>query len=137
MDKYASLLEAKDETVPESVYQERLDNNNDTIRKNQEARAIWLQRQATEDVNSDNYKKYAEAVVKAVTEYAGYKYVPLAGSDYYVVKKGDTLWDIPKEFGSTVDGIARTNGIEDRDKIYPGQKLYIPKFEKISEKVYE
>lgn len=34
-------------------------------------------------------------------------------------------------------GIARTNGIEDRNKIYPGQKLYIPKFEKISEKAYE
>ena len=55
----------------------------------------------------------------------------------YVVKKGDTLWNIAKEFGSTVDGIARTNGIEDKNKIYPGQKLYIPKFEKISEKVYE
>lgn len=64
LDKYASLLEAKDDTVPESVYQERLDNNNDTIRKNQEARAIWLQRQATEDVNSDNYKKYAEEIQK-------------------------------------------------------------------------
>lgn len=64
LDKYSSLLEAKDETVPESVYQERLDNNNDTIRKNQEARAIWLQRQATEDVNSDNYKKYAEEIQK-------------------------------------------------------------------------
>lgn len=64
LDKYASLLEAKDEIVPESVYQERLDNNNDTIRKNQEARAIWLQRQATEDVNSDNYKKYAEEIQK-------------------------------------------------------------------------
>lgn len=64
LDKYASLLEAKDETVPESVYQERLDNNNDTIRKNQQARAIWLKRQATEDVNSDNYKKYAEEIQK-------------------------------------------------------------------------
>ena len=64
LDKYASLLEAKDETVPESVYQERLDNNNDTIRKNQKARAIWLKRQSTEDVNSDNYKKYAEEIQK-------------------------------------------------------------------------
>ena len=64
LDKYSSLLEAKDETVPESVYQERLDNNNDIIRKNQEVRAIWLKRQATEDVNSDNYKKYAEEIQK-------------------------------------------------------------------------
>ena len=55
----------------------------------------------------------------------------------YIVKKGDTLWNIAKEFGSTVDGIARVNGIEDRNKIYPGQKLYIPKYERISEKAYE
>lgn len=55
----------------------------------------------------------------------------------YIVKKGDTLWNIAKEFGSTVDGIARVNGIEDRDHIIPGQKLYIPKFERISEVSYE
>ena len=52
----------------------------------------------------------------------------------YIVKKGDTLWNIAKEFGSTVDGIARVNGIENRDLIMPGQKLYIPKFERISER---
>ena len=46
----------------------------------------------------------------------------------YIVKKGDTLWKIAKEFGSTVDDIARTNGIEDPDVIQVGQKLYIPKF---------
>lgn len=55
----------------------------------------------------------------------------------YVVKKGDTLWNIAKEFGSTVDGIVRVNGIENRNLIMPGQKLYIPKFEKISEQSYE
>ncbi len=55
----------------------------------------------------------------------------------YIVKKGDTLWNIAKEFGSTVDGIARVNGIENRDLIMPGQKLYIPKFERIMEPSYE
>ncbi len=55
----------------------------------------------------------------------------------YIVKKGDTLWNIAKEFGTTVDGIARVNGIENRDLIVPGQKLYIPKFERISEVSYE
>lgn len=55
----------------------------------------------------------------------------------YIVKKGDTLWNIAKEFGSTVDGIARVNGIEDKNQIMPGQKLYIPKFERISERSYE
>ena len=52
----------------------------------------------------------------------------------YTVTSGDTLWNIAKEFRSTVDGIARVNGIENKDLIMPGQKLYIPKFEKISEK---
>lgn len=59
----------------------------------------------------NNYKKYAEAVVKAVTEYAGYKYVPLAGSDYYVVKKGDTLWSIARAYGLTVAKLKSLNNL--------------------------
>lgn len=46
----------------------------------------------------------------------------------YFVKPGDTLWKIAKKFRSTIDDIARVNGIEDPNKIYPGQQLYIPKF---------
>lgn len=45
----------------------------------------------------------------------------------YRVKKGDTLWKIAKEFKSTVDDIARVNGIEEPDRINEGEKLYIPK----------
>ncbi len=45
----------------------------------------------------------------------------------YVVKSGDTLWKIAKQFKSTVDDIARVNGIEDANKIIAGEKLYIPK----------
>lgn len=48
----------------------------------------------------------------------------------YFVKPGDTLWKIAKKFRSTIDDIARVNGIEDPNKIYPGQQLYIPKFVK-------
>lgn len=59
----------------------------------------------------NNYKKYAEAVVKAITEYAGYKYVPLAGSDYYVVKKGDTLWSIASAYGLTVEKLKSLNNL--------------------------
>lgn len=64
LDKYTAILEARDQTVPENIYQERLDNNNAIIKKNQEARAIWLERQATEDVGSENYQKYAEEIQK-------------------------------------------------------------------------
>lgn len=45
----------------------------------------------------------------------------------YIVKKGDTLWQIAKKFRSTVDDIARVNGIENPDRIIEGEKLYIPK----------
>lgn len=46
----------------------------------------------------------------------------------YFVKPGDTLWKIAKKFKSTIGDIARVNGIEDINKIYIGQQLYIPKF---------
>ena len=46
----------------------------------------------------------------------------------YIVKKGDTLWNIAKRLGSTVQDIAITNGIENEDKIFEGQKIYIPRY---------
>lgn len=46
----------------------------------------------------------------------------------YFVKPGDTLWKIAKKFRSTVENIARINEIEDENKIYPGQQLFIPKY---------
>ena len=46
----------------------------------------------------------------------------------YFVKPGDTLWKIAKRFRSTVDNIARINGIEDENKISVGQQLFIPKY---------
>ena len=45
----------------------------------------------------------------------------------YFVKKGDSLWKIAKNLGSTMEDIARTNNIED-GKINPGQQLFIPRF---------
>lgn len=46
----------------------------------------------------------------------------------YFVKPGDTLWKIAKKFGSTIADISRVNNIEDINKIYPGQQLFIPKY---------
>lgn len=46
----------------------------------------------------------------------------------YVVRSGDTLWKIAKRFGSTVDDIARVNGMKNPDKINAGEKIYIPKY---------
>ena len=54
----------------------------------------------------------------------------------YIVKKGDTLWNIAKEFGSTIDDIVRTNGLENPDQIQIGQKLYIPKYVRMQVNTY-
>ena len=54
----------------------------------------------------------------------------------YIVKKGDTLWNIAKEFGSTVEDIVKANGIENPDVIQIGEKLYIPKFVKMPARNY-
>lgn len=46
----------------------------------------------------------------------------------YFVKPGDTLWKIAKKFNSTVQEIQDVNNIENANKIYVGQQLYIPKY---------
>lgn len=43
----------------------------------------------------------------------------------YIVKKGDTLWDIAKKYKTTVDKISNVNNIVDENKIDIGQKLLI------------
>ena len=50
----------------------------------------------------------------------------------YTVKKGDTIAKIAKKYKTTVDMIARLNGIENPNKINAGDKLYIPKYVKMS-----
>lgn len=71
-----------------------------------------------------NYKKYAEAVVRAVTLYGGYKYVPVSGSNYYVVKKGDSLWSIAKANGLTVDVLKSLNNLSS-NVLHVGDTLLI------------
>ena len=45
---------------------------------------------------------------------------------YHVVRKGDTLWDIAKEYdGVTVDKIKSLNNITNSKRLKPGQKLKI------------
>ncbi len=39
-----------------------------------------------------NYKKYAEAVIRAVMKYKGLNYTPTSDSGFYTVKSGDTIF---------------------------------------------
>mgnify|MGYP006277908657 CR=1 FL=1 len=44
----------------------------------------------------------------------------------YSVRSGDTMWDIARAFGTTVDALRRSNYIERGSRIYVGQKMKIP-----------
>lgn len=49
-----------------------------------------------------------------------------AGQVVYFVEWGDTLWDIARRYGTTVDAIAAANNVQDPNRIYVGQRLVIP-----------
>lgn len=76
-----------------------------------------------------NIEKYVEGVVKAIANYAGYKYT-LPGSpsnpnqNYYIVQKGDTLYSIARQFGTTVQLLKELNNLT-TDTITPGMKLFL------------
>ncbi|MBS5116043.1 MAG: LysM peptidoglycan-binding domain-containing protein [Erysipelotrichaceae bacterium] len=44
----------------------------------------------------------------------------------YVVSKGDNVWQIAKQYNSTVDMIKALNGLDENATIFPNQQLLIP-----------
>ncbi len=80
-----------------------------------------------DDVNQikNNWQNLAEAVTKAITEYAGGTYVAPSGSNYYTVKSGDSLWSISKKYGVTVDELKEANNLKG-NLLNIGQNLIIP-----------
>ena len=70
----------------------------------------------------------AEAVVRAVSEYKGIKYTGssnISDSNYYTVKKGDTLWDLAVKYKTNVKTIKDINNLKS-DVLKIGQKLILP-----------
>ena len=73
----------------------------------------------------NNWEDLAEAVTKAIVEYAGGTYIAPSGSNYYTVKSGDSLWSISKKFGITVDELKQANNLTS-NLLSVGQNLLIP-----------
>ena len=51
--------------------------------------------------------------------------IPVLAAEKHTVKRGESLYIISKQFGTTVNAIKRENGLKS-DQIYPGQVLRIP-----------
>ena len=61
------------------------------------------------------------------------KEVVAPSSKEYKIKKGDTLSSIAVREGVTVDDLVKINGIEDKNKIYAGDTIIIPKPEEVEQ----
>jgi len=64
------------------------------------------------DKIAKNIENYGEAVVEAITEYWNYPYEESISENTYVVKRGDTLYDISKRYNISVDDLKRINNLK-------------------------
>ena len=84
----------------------------------------------------NNVLDYAEAVVRAVAEYANVPYTPPKGENIYTVKKGDSLYVIANKYGITVDELKAANNLSS-NLLNVGQILKIPTKEEVTPSEYE
>lgn len=79
------------------------------------------------DQIKNNWKDLTEAVVRALVGYIGVPYTPPEGlsSNYYVVKKGDTLYSIAREYGISVEALKNANNLTSNN-LAIGMTLRIP-----------
>jgi N-acetylmuramoyl-L-alanine amidase len=77
----------------------------------------------------NNLLDYVEAVVEALAEYTNTPYNQPEIENYYVVKKGDTLYKIANKYNITVEELKKLNNLLS-DNLNIGQKLII--FENIN-----
>ena len=82
-----------------------------------------------DDVNQlkNNYIKFADAVVTAVSNYID---LPYELGNVYIVKKGDSLYSIAQKYNTTVDELKKLNGLTS-NIINAGQILKLPEKENI------
>ena len=74
----------------------------------------------------NNYKDYVDAVIDSIIEY---KNIPINDNkEYYIVKKGDTLWSIANKYNITVEELKELNNLNS-NVLSIGQKLKINKID--------
>ena len=71
----------------------------------------------------NNLTDYVEGVVKGLTEYLGYSYIPKV-LEYYKVARGDTLYSISRRFNIPIDKLIEINDLKS-DILSIGQILYL------------
>lgn len=72
----------------------------------------------------DNWERLAEAVVKSVCEFLGYRYTIASPIGKYTVVKGDTLYSIANKFNMSLNDLKAINNLTS-NTIYPGQVLSV------------
>lgn len=86
-----------------------------------------------DDVNQikNNWQELTEAVVRGLATYIGVPYIPPTGSEsnYYTVKKGDSLYAIANQYGITVNELKNANNLTSNN-LNIGQTLKIPTTQK-------
>lgn len=85
----------------------------------------------------NNYKNYAEAVIRALCDYIGVTYAPKEeiSSDIYIVKKGDTLYSIASKYNTSVSVIKSLNNLT-TNNLSIGQSLKLPSNSQVSTNTY-
>ena len=73
----------------------------------------------------NNLEEVGEAIVIALADYLDVTYQPMAGSNYYIVKKGDSLYSIAREYNTTVSELKSLNNLS-TNTLNIGQVLKIP-----------
>jgi len=115
------------------VYQRRDENDTskdyDNLLKNTNTETIIIKYgniNNKDDINNvlNNYIRYAESVVKMISDYFGVDYNQNFENEY-IVKKGDSLWGIANKYGITVDELKQFNNLK-TNLISVGQVLKIP-----------
>ena len=115
------------------VYQKRdetdTSKDNDNLLKNTNTETIIINYgyiNNNDDINNviNNYERYAESVVKAISDYYGVDYNKTLDNEY-IVKKGDSLWSISNKYGITVNDLKQYNNLN-TNLISVGQILKIP-----------